>query len=105
MDTAEAKNTHATVRNNLNEFALTNIATLQMYAISGDTCCKLGEWLQLERRAGRHLDLHQVHRDFHDKAGRIMRLLSSKQFEAADHMMGEFISIETKLLTMLGELE
>lgn len=106
MDTAEAKNTHAAVRNNLNEFALTSRASLRLYAISGDTFCKLGEWLQGERKQGRHTELHQLHRDFHDKAGRVMRLIASRQFDAAERMMiEEFTPIEAKLLAMLNELE
>lgn len=106
MDTAEAKNTHAAVRNNLNEFALTSMASLKMYAVGGDTFCKLGEWLHAEHKQGNHAELHQIHREFHDKAGRVMRLIASKQFEAADRVLREeFTPIETKLLTMLGELE
>jgi hypothetical protein len=106
VDTAEAKLTHQAVRQNLERFAQTGSTTLSTYAISADTFCALGEWLRIEKKHGRNETLHRLHREFHDRAGKVVRLIASKQMEAATSMLDrEFTAVEDDLMSALDDLQ
>ena len=104
MDTTEAIHYHKELRSQLEQYlSKRRPGSFGLLAVGTDHVCKLGTWLQQEKQYGS--ELHELHHRFHDVSGRVVRLMMSTQFEAAERMLNtEYTEVETKLLSALDEM-
>jgi hypothetical protein len=106
MDTAEAIKFHTELRYRLEQFLSTkHAASFELFAIGTENVCKMGLWLGPEHKRGEHTTLFRLHKEFHDLAGRVVRLIMSTQYEAARRMLdNEYTAVEQRLLSTLDEM-
>ena len=72
--------------------AISKGQSLDAASIARDTSCALGQWLDDEAQAYRHLDSYRecliVHTEFHLGAAKVARAINERRYEEALRMLG-----------------
>ena len=96
---------HAQWMSHLRQAVLDALSGIDVQSIRADSHCEFGKWLHGpvlsadDRLTDHYLEVHCLHAEFHELAGRIVELAAAGQVaEAYTLLYGEYITLSGKLI-------